>query len=118
MQGPQALASTVAPRASKSSMSPSRTMVERICSEPGVTSSRVRALNPLPAASRAMDAARVMSSYDELVQLPMSAALISSGQPLWRASSPRSVTSRARSGVWGPLMWGPSASRSISTTRS
>ena len=62
MQGPQALASTVAPRASKSAMSPSRTMVARICSEPGVTSSRVRALRPRSAASLAMEAARVMSS--------------------------------------------------------
>ena len=36
----------------------------------------------------------------------MRAALISSGHPSARASAPSSLTSRARSGVWGPLMWG------------
>ena len=36
MQGPQAFASTVPPTFSKMSRSPSRAMVARICSEPGV----------------------------------------------------------------------------------
>ena len=35
MQGPQALASTVPPMASRSASSPSRSMVARTCSEPG-----------------------------------------------------------------------------------
>ena len=46
MQGPQALASTVAPTASRSASRPSRSIVARICSEPGVTSSSVLAFNP------------------------------------------------------------------------
>ena len=36
MHGPQAFASTVAPIASRSASSPSRSMVARTCSEPGV----------------------------------------------------------------------------------
>src|SRR5690606_17105117 len=70
MQGPQALASTVAPTASRSASRPSRSIVARICSEPGVTSSSVWAVRPLAAAWRAIDATRVMSSYDEFVQEP------------------------------------------------
>mmetsp|Transcript_20803 Transcript_20803/g.64509 ORF Transcript_20803/g.64509 Transcript_20803/m.64509 type:complete len:213 (+) Transcript_20803:1377-2015(+) len=59
-----------------------------------------------------------MSSYDELVQLPMSAELTSRGQPSARARAPRSLTAVHRSGVKGPLMWGPSSLRLISITRS
>ena len=62
MQGPQALASTVAPKASKSARRPSRSIVARICSDPGVTKSFDFAVSPWEAASRAMLAARVMSS--------------------------------------------------------
>ena len=81
MHGPQALASTVAPIASRSASSPSRSIVARICSEPGVISSSVFAVSPLAAAWRAIEAARVMSSYEELVHDPTSAADTSSGQP-------------------------------------
>ena len=62
MHGPQALASTVAPTASRSASRPSRSIVARICSEPGVISSSVFAVRPLADAWRAIDAARVMSS--------------------------------------------------------
>jgi hypothetical protein len=62
MHGPQALASTVAPMASRSPSSPSRSMVARTCSEPGVISSGVRTFRPFAVASRAIDAAREMSS--------------------------------------------------------
>jgi hypothetical protein len=62
MQGPQALASTSPPMASRSASRPSRSMVARTCSEPGVMSSFVLARSPLAAAWRAIDAARVMSS--------------------------------------------------------
>ena len=81
MHGPQALASTVAPIASRSASRPSRSIVARICSEPGVISSSVFAVSPLAAAWRAIEAARVMSSYDEFVHEPISADEISSGQP-------------------------------------
>src|SRR5437764_14337274 len=70
MQGPQALAKTVAPIASRSARRPSRSMVARTCSDPGVTRSGVRARSPWAAAWRATLAARVMSSYDELVHDP------------------------------------------------
>ena len=62
MHGPQALASTVPPIASRSASRPSRSMVARTCSEPGVMSSSVLAVMPCAAATRAIDAARVMSS--------------------------------------------------------
>src|SRR6185312_17112827 len=73
MHGPQALASTVAPIASRSAISPSRSIVARICSEPGETSRSVLTIRPLADACRATDAARVMSSYDEFVHEPISA---------------------------------------------
>ena len=79
MQGPQALASTVAPMASRSSSSPSRSMVARTCSEPGVTSSGALTRSPAAVAWRAMSAARPMSSYDEFVHEPTSAQETSSG---------------------------------------
>ena len=81
MHGPQALASTVAPTASRSASRPSRSIVALICSDPGVTSNSVFACRPLAAAWRAIEAARVMSSYDEFVHDPISAAEISSGHP-------------------------------------
>ncbi len=73
MHGPHALASTVAPIASRSASRPSRSIVARTCSDPGVTSSWVLARRPCAAACRAIDAARAMSSYDEFVQEPISA---------------------------------------------
>ena len=116
MHGPQALASTVAPTASRSASSPSRSIVARICSEPGVISNSVLAVRPLAAAWRAIDAARVMSSYDELVHDPIRVELTSSGQPFSRAwaPTPSAPTRWARSGEWGPLIIGLSWSRSIS----
>ena len=62
MHGPQALARTVAPIASRSASSPSRSIVARTCSEPGVISSSHLAVSPAAAACRAIDATRVMSS--------------------------------------------------------
>ena len=67
--------------ASRSASRPSRSMVARTCSEPGVMRSWVLAVRPLAEAWRAMEAARVMSSYDELVHDPMSADEISTGTP-------------------------------------
>jgi hypothetical protein len=45
-----------------------------------------------------------MSSYDELVQEPISPTLISSGQLFFFASDASLETGVARSGVNGPLM--------------
>ena len=61
MHGPQALARTLAPMASRSASRPSRSIVARTCSEPGVMSSGVLRAGPA-AAWRAMLAARLMSS--------------------------------------------------------
>ena len=61
-------------------------MVARTFSDPGVMRRRVLVSSPEAAASLAIDAARVMSSYEELVQLPIRAALISSGHPFSVAS--------------------------------
>ena len=76
--------STVPPMASRSASSPSRSMVARTCSEPGVMNSFDLARRPWADACRAMDAARVMSSYDELVHEPIRAAEISLGTPFSR----------------------------------
>ena len=62
MHGPHALARTVAPMASRSASRPSRSIVARTRSDPGVTSSGVLARRPLADAWRATLAARVMSS--------------------------------------------------------
>ena len=99
MQGPQAFARTVAPIASRSASNPSRSIVARICSEPGVISSSTLLFSPCAFACLATDAALVMSSYEELVQLPMSADEISSGQPFsFAACSIASPILCARSG--------------------
>ena len=62
MHGPQALAKTTAPRASKSAKRPSLVIVALTCSDPGVIKSRHLALIPNAAASLAIEAALVMSS--------------------------------------------------------
>ena len=62
MQGPHALASTVPPSFSKTSTRPSRSIVARICSEPGVIVKGTFALIPAASACLATDAARCMSS--------------------------------------------------------
>src|SRR3954462_8419557 len=88
MHGPQALARTVPPIASRSASSPSRSIVARTCSEPGVMSSWVLARSPRADAWRAIDAARVMASYDEFVHEPISAEEISTGTPFSFAHAP------------------------------
>jgi len=52
----------VAPAASNTPSSPSRSIVARTCSEPGVIISGTCTCRPLSAAKRRIDAARVMSS--------------------------------------------------------
>ena len=62
MQGPQALARTVAPTASRAAIWPSRLMVWKIWSLPGVTRSGTAMRAPFPFACKATSAARQMSS--------------------------------------------------------
>ncbi len=76
-------------------------MVARTCSDPGVTSNGVFTLSPRADAWRATDAARVMSSYDELVHEPINAALMSSGQPLASACGGADVLADAVGGGRG-----------------
>ena len=62
MQGPHALASTVAPAVSKTLVKPSRAMVARTVSEPGVTLYGILNLRPALAACCTSEAERAMSS--------------------------------------------------------
>ncbi len=62
MQGPQALARTVAPTASSFASWPSRSIVALTCSEPGVINSGVFSRNPFPAICSAMAAIFSISS--------------------------------------------------------
>jgi len=78
MHGPQALARTVAPMRSSAANWPSRSSVARICSDPGVTISGTVAVSPWAVPWAATSAARDMSSYEELVQLPTRAAEMAS----------------------------------------
>ena len=68
----------------------------------------VRARSPALMPCMATWAARRMSSYEELVQEPMSAALIPAGQPFARTSAASFEIGRSRSGECGPTMWGSS----------
>jgi len=91
-------------------------MVARICSEPGVMVKPDLALRPCAAASSAIDAARDMSSYDELVHEPMRPTESFSGQLLSLTAWANLLSGVARSGVYGPLMCGSSSERLISMT--
>ena len=73
MQGPQAFARTVAPTSSNVPCSPSRSIVARINSLPGVTRNGTLLFSPAALACSAMEATRDMSSYDEFVQDPIKA---------------------------------------------
>ena len=97
---------------------PSRSIVARTCSEPGVTRNGAAALSPCALACSATSAARLMSSYEELVQLPISAVEICVDEPVLRHRAPRrraAEIGRARSGECGPTMCGSSFERSSST---
>jgi hypothetical protein len=96
---------------SKASMKPSRAIVARTCSEPGVMVKADLALRPCEAASRAIEADRDMSSYDELVHEPMRPTLSSEGHECFLTSAANLEMGVARSGVKGPLMWGSSSLR-------
>mmetsp|Transcript_33676 Transcript_33676/g.82632 ORF Transcript_33676/g.82632 Transcript_33676/m.82632 type:complete len:486 (+) Transcript_33676:505-1962(+) len=116
MHGPHALASTVPPTRSSVSMMPSRAIVARTCSLPGVIVKPALARTPRSSACAATAAERPMSSYDEFVQLPMRPTLTSSGHCSARAVAASLSIGVARSGVNGPFTCGRSRSRSISIT--
>ena len=99
MHGPQALARTVPPAFSKMPSWPSRAMVARTCSEPGVTVNLALKSRPWSSASWVIEADRLMSSYDELVQEPMRPTLSSSGQPSDLTFAANLLMGVAKSGV-------------------
>ena len=66
---------------------------------------------PWLAASRAIEADRVMSSYEEFVQEPIRATFNSAGQPFFTTSSLNLEMGVARSGVKGPLICGSKSER-------
>src|SRR5690348_16239379 len=115
MQGPHALAKTLAPILSNFSMNPSRSIVNRTCSDPGVIVNSDLVFNPLLATCSARLAALAISSYDELVHEPIRPTSTRVGQPFLAASSRILEIGVARSGVNGPLRWGSSSLRLIST---
>ncbi len=78
IQGPHAFAKTVAPISFRESIWPSLSIVPLICSDPGVTSNGIFDLIPLDLACSAKLAALDISSYEELVQLPINATEIGS----------------------------------------
>ena len=116
MQGPQALARTTPPILTKASSCPSRAMVSRIFSDPGVMMNSDLALRPFAAASLAIDAERSRSSYDELVHDPMSPTESVSGNLFSLTAVANWESGQALSGVKGPLMWGSSSDKLISMT--
>ena len=98
------------------SIRPSRSAVNRTCSEPGLIPKIALGCSPFSTASATIDAARDKSSYDEFVHDPIKAHSISVGQSFAAALSFISATGVAKSGVKGPLMWGVNSSKLISIT--
>ena len=101
---PQALARTVLPASEKVSRSPSRSTVARICSLPGVTKKSAFGFKPAALACLTRDSERVMSWYEELVQLPIRPAPKVVGQLFALTVSLNAERGVERSGVKGPLM--------------
>src|SRR5437868_14504068 len=106
MQGPHAFANTTPPTFSNSFINPSRSIVNRTNSLPGVIVNSDCAFSPLPTASLTIEALRLISSYEEFVQLPIRATSNFSGQPFAFTASAIFETGVARSGVKGPFTYG------------
>ena len=80
MHGPHALARTVAPNETSSSIWPSRSIVARTCSDPGETISGTTDFRmPCCLAWRTTSTTREMSSYEEFVHEPISVTAMLSG---------------------------------------
>ena len=103
IQGPQAFAKTVAPILSKVSINPSRSIVYLTNSEPGVIVKCDLVFKFFSDTCFAKDAAREISSYEELVQEPINPYWIFNGQLFLIASSFILEIGVAKSGVKGPF---------------
>mmetsp|Transcript_22641 Transcript_22641/g.29632 ORF Transcript_22641/g.29632 Transcript_22641/m.29632 type:complete len:209 (+) Transcript_22641:680-1306(+) len=115
IQGPHALARTVPPAVSNSSVIPSLSMVARTCSEPGVMRKGTLLFSPAAKACLTRSAHRDISSYELLVQDPIKPALISLGHPFASQFAAISAPAMfAKSGVKGPLSIGFRSLRLIS----
>ena len=89
-------------------------MVYRTNSDPGVIVNSAFDFSFLSTACCASEAAREISSYDELVHEPIKPTSILVGHPFSLATSAIFEIGVARSGVNGPLIYGSSSSRLIS----
>src|SRR3972149_1775559 len=74
IHGPQAFARTVAPIDLRDSIWPSRSIVARICSEPGVTRSGIFALTPFTLACSVRFPSQYISSQEEFGQVALRAS--------------------------------------------
>ena len=99
MHGPHAFANTSPPIFLNNSRKPSRSAINLICSEPGLIVNSDFATSFLDRASLTTEAAREISSYDELVHDPMSPTSTSIGHLFFTASSFILEIGVARSGV-------------------
>ena len=124
MHGPAGVRQcTDAPIPSSACICPSRSIVARICSDPGVTSSRAAVEQPVPLHLRRRDiggraahvlvggvgAATDVSAVDIVSTDPLAGSAISAA---------RREIGRARSGLCGPTTCGSSIDRSSAITRS
>ncbi|KAH3662866.1 hypothetical protein OGATHE_004442 [Ogataea polymorpha] len=114
IQGPHALASTIAPFSSNVLIKPSLSIVARICSDPGVTKKGILGFKPTLAACLMIEAARDMSWYDEFVHEPIKPAVMVSGHSFSLVVSLSLEIGVDKSGVNGPFTLGSSVLRSIS----
>ena len=102
--GPQAFASTFAPISFNAFIWPSLSIVPRIISDPGVTWRGIFTFTPFDFACSAISEALDMSSYDEFVQLPISATEIVSRKLFFFNSLASFDMGLAKSGVCGPTI--------------
>src|SRR5450759_4935123 len=103
MHGPQAFANISPPIFSNVPRKPSRSEINRICSEPGVTLNSDLAVSFRARAFFATDAAREISSYEEFVHEPISPTSTFTGHLFFSATVFICEIGVARSGVKGPL---------------
>ena len=118
MQGPQAFARTMPPASVKVPRVLSRSRVARICSLPGVMKKLAFGVRPAAEACLTTSSARVISSYELFVQLPMRPAPNVLGQFFSSTTDLNFDNGVEKSGVKGPLIWGSRAERLIVMTLS
>src|SRR6218665_1001464 len=116
IQGPQALAKTLAPMLLNVLIILSRSMVWRTISEPGVMVNSAFVFKRSAATCAAKLAAREISSYDELVHEPINPTSTLVGQLFFAAASFIFEIGVAKSGVKGPFKCGSNSDRLISIT--